>query len=624
MKKTIYNTCVLLTILNHLYHIYAQDCELPSEDFPNGSMTVFNTTRLRLHYTCDIGFTLLGESKQVCSDNGQWEPDYQPKCVHPNVFRPKCARKSFGLNYKIRFSSTSLFHDVGDIATVICDPGFATTGGRYKESFQIICGPKGQWIMADGSKGLLSCSVQRCPLPPAVPNAIHSYGTSPPMGEGSRLEYSCRPGYTLVDKTNNYLTCTGGNWEGSIPTCVPKAGCHVPRDILNGRWTIVSSGSDNNDKQYPVGTKVQYYCSPGYKAVGSTMLECTDIFWSKVPPFCIVDTEPVWYCPELEKIDNGLCKCDEEDSNNLMFCKPYERGVKIQCMCNKGYTLAGMSVLTCTRDQHRQRGIWDADIPYCLASSEVTVKKDKNKESSDAPYSSDTPYSNDASSSVSNHVSTLVIVIATACSVLGILLLVMVIVVFRRKKQRPHLFHPGMTPTPYSRVNISSIDDHDRVALMAYADATRVHLPTYEEAMQQGQGQFRLPNSTVTTPTSTQGSEYRPLPHIPPTIRNIHNGSDSNRHSSATTSTMNRGDGTSEIFGSLDTVNVSMSDASTAGTVETFDSGTSTRSISSQRATAGSLMSSADNLANDDVRLLDNRSDCTELTTQEPIEEKED
>ena len=74
--------------------------------------------------------------------------------------RPKCARLSFDVHSKIQFSTESLFHDVGDIATVICNPGYATTGGRYKESFQMICGPEGKWIMADGSKDVLSCSGQ--------------------------------------------------------------------------------------------------------------------------------------------------------------------------------------------------------------------------------------------------------------------------------------------------------------------------------------------------------------------------------------------------------------------------------------------------------------------------------
>ena len=195
-------------------------------------------------------------------------------------------------------------------------------------------------------------------------------------------------------------------------------------------------------------------------------------------------------------------------------------------------------------------------------------------------------------------VSTLVIVIATACSVLGVLLLIMVVVVFRRKKPRPRLFHPSVTPPPYSRVHNSVLDEHDRLALMAYADATRVHLPTYEEAVQ-GRGGHASSRGGNSLPVG----DYRPLPSIPPNLRAPGTvpggGADNpNRHSTVTTSTMNR-DGLSENFGSLDTVNVSMSDASTSVTVETFDSGTSNRSMSSQRATAGSIASSEDNLAND-------------------------
>ena len=196
-----------------------------------------------------------------------------------------------------------------------------------------------------------------------------------------------------------------------------------------------------------------------------------------------------------------------------------------------------------------------------------------------------------------NHVSTLVIVIATACSVLGVLLLIMVIVVFRRRKPRPHLFHPGMTPPPYARVHSGSLDEHDRLALMAYADQTRMHLPTYEEATSGQCGQ----NVGASAQSSQPSVDYRPLPSIPPALRaptSQTQGENTNRHSTVTTSTMNR-DGTSEIFGSLDTVNVSMSDASTSVTVETYDSGTSTRSASSQQARAGSLTSSDDNLAND-------------------------
>ena len=195
--------------------------------------------------------------------------------------------------------------------------------------------------------------------------------------------------------------------------------------------------------------------------------------------------------------------------------------------------------------------------------------------------------------------STLAIVVATACSVLGVLLLIMVIMVFRRRKPHPpRLCRPSSTPPPYSRVHSNPLDEHDRVLLIGYENnpVGNVALPSYEEAMR------NQPNHTSHFgPRSGSGQvgEYRPLPSIPSNLRGnqSQNGENSNRHSVITTSTINNRDGVSEIFGSIDTVNVSMSDASTAVTIETFDSASSHHSNVSRRATAGSINSSNDSLA---------------------------
>lgn len=194
---------------------------------------------------------------------------------------------------------------------------------------------------------------------------------------------------------------------------------------------------------------------------------------------------------------------------------------------------------------------------------------------------------------------TLAIVIATACSVLGVLLFIMVLMFFRRRKPRPRLYHQvGGAPPPYTRVHSNSLDEHDRVALIGYETAPR--LPTYEEATR---SHARVHRSDIRIST-----DYRPLPHIPGTVRNsIHTGGpphspqhSTDRHSIITTSTINR-DALSEMFGSIDTVNVSMSDASTSVTVDTLDSGTSRPSNGSERATAGSLSSSQENITTEGI-----------------------
>jgi len=190
--------------------------------------------------------------------------------------------------------------------------------------------------------------------------------------------------------------------------------------------------------------------------------------------------------------------------------------------------------------------------------------------------------------------STLAIVVATACSVLGVLLLVMVVMVFRRRKpHHPRLCRTSAVPPPYSRVHSNSLDEIDRMLLIGYENS-QVALPSYEEAVRpnnppaRGQGHQR---SLV----EGQVGEYRPLPSIPTTFRSsqLPHGETTSRHSIITTSTMNR-DGISEreVFGSIDTVNVSMSDASTAVTIETMDSASSHNSNMSRRALVGSINSS--------------------------------
>lgn len=215
----------------------------------------------------------------------------------------------------------------------------------------------------------------------------------------------------------------------------------------------------------------------------------------------------------------------------------------------------------------------------------------------------------DLTSSDSSHISTLAIVVATACSVLGVLLLVMVAVIFRRHKPRPRLYHATPAPPPYTRVHSNSVDEHDRVALIAYAEGRQVALPSYDEATRGNQRGHASPGYGTTvgvvSEVGSHGQQYRPLPPVPSALRGNHqanppaNTDHGNRHSTATTSTVHNRDGFSEVFGSLDTVNVSISDASTAGTMETVDSGASNPSLASRRANAGSLGSSSGSLAND-------------------------
>ena len=60
--------------------------------------------------------------------------------------------------------------------------------------------------------------VDECSCPP-IPANGHISGCNVTDIVGDTVEYSCRSGYHLVGASTR--TCqTGGNWTGSVPTCV--------------------------------------------------------------------------------------------------------------------------------------------------------------------------------------------------------------------------------------------------------------------------------------------------------------------------------------------------------------------------------------------------------------------
>lgn len=211
-------------------------------------------------------------------------------------------------------------------------------------------------------------------------------------------------------------------------------------------------------------------------------------------------------------------------------------------------------------------------------------------------------------SSVGFNTSTLTIVIATSCGVLGLLVVVMVIVALqRRHKPRPsRLCHSNQhSPPPYPQPNPAVPSEHDRVALIAFADGVQVMLPSYEEAVR-GRPAPRLSrfNSDSSHGSSRSGrTDYRPLPSLPPNMRGAQlrepglgdHHRDHHRNSIITTTSVTTRDNVSLMMGSLDTVNIS-DGTSTSVTVDTYDSAASNPSIAmSQRAAAGSIESSSTN-----------------------------
>ncbi|WAR20008.1 CSMD3-like protein, partial [Mya arenaria] len=394
--------------------------------------------------------------------------------------------------------------------------------------------------------------VKNCEPPKSFDNGQYIESVGSPY----KIEYTCHLGFILVGPTVQIC-----GEDGDSVKC--------DRPYLRQGHLEYMAGSE-----FLVGDMITVKCSDNHALqVSDTIIQelqlvCgQDGSWITVDGFKVKPDCSITLCgppPEVPYSHIDL----SELSPTLMD------GEVAFYTCIEGYMLVDPSTnnLTC------RNGEWTGSLPAC----QPEIDGDQGMNSSGSTY----------------HMSTLAVVLATACSVLGVLVLVMVIMVFRRRKPHPpRLCRTSAVPPPYSRVRSAPLDEHDRMLLIGY-DNAQAALPSYEEATRRennrnnrGQGHHH----SVGNDDLGQVGEYRPLPSIPNTFRStqLPHGEGTSRHSILTTSTMNR-DGISdrEVFGSIDTVNVSMSDASTAVTVETMDSTGSHHSNMSRRANAGSINSS--------------------------------
>ncbi|WAR20061.1 SUSD4-like protein, partial [Mya arenaria] len=480
--------------------------------------------------------------------------------------------------------------------------------------------------------------VKNCEPPKSFDNGQYIESVGSPY----KIEYTCHLGFILVGPTVQICGEDGGWNPPGLPVCVDALSMSERKANENGGIIQKFVKCDRPylrqghleymaGSEFLVGDMITVKCSDNHALrVSDTIIQelqlvCgQDGSWItidgfKVKPDCsitlcgpppevpyshidlselsptLMDGEVAFYtCIEgymlVDPSTNNLTCRNGEWTGSLPACPPKSRnefsiGSHVKYYCYPGYKLIGDATLFC-----EQNSKWSHNPPQCIPKDEPEIDGDQGMNSSGSTY----------------HMSTLAVVLATACSVLGVLVLVMVIMVFRRRKPHPpRLCRTSAVPPPYSRVRSAPLDEHDRMLLIGY-DNAQAALPSYEEATRRennrnnrGQGHHH----SVGNDDLGQVGEYRPLPSIPNTFRStqLPHGEGTSRHSILTTSTMNR-DGISdrEVFGSIDTVNVSMSDASTAVTVETMDSTGSHHSNMSRRANAGSINSSNGSLVTED------------------------
>ncbi|XP_047540805.1 uncharacterized protein LOC125073797 isoform X2 [Vanessa atalanta] len=89
------------------------------------------------------------------------------------------------------------------------------------------------------------------------------------------VQFICLQNYELIG--NKYATCRDGEWDVPIPVCI-RPGCEVP-NIDNGLHM------SNFDDAWVI-----YFCLPGHKLVGSSVIYCDGRRWNSTAPTCVDST----------------------------------------------------------------------------------------------------------------------------------------------------------------------------------------------------------------------------------------------------------------------------------------------------------------------------------------------
>ncbi|XP_070797211.1 complement receptor type 2-like [Pituophis catenifer annectens] len=130
-------------------------------------------------YTCNFGYTLIGDATIHCTDSGTWTFP-APHCEKSQCsFPPSIANgKHDGLALQMFTFKMSV--------TYFCDPGYLLIGKA-----SIFCGPSGNWSLP-----VPSC--EGCLAPPNIAHSKRDKVTLEDFSYGTPVTYHCDPGFFLI------------------------------------------------------------------------------------------------------------------------------------------------------------------------------------------------------------------------------------------------------------------------------------------------------------------------------------------------------------------------------------------------------------------------------------------
>ncbi|XP_077695627.1 complement receptor type 1-like isoform X1 [Eretmochelys imbricata] len=281
-------------------------------------------------YKCDPGLSLIGEASIHCTTkdhfNGEWSgpaPECKVvKCPEPEV---KNGRKQSGFGPDYSYGNAVIF---------ACDSGYTLHG-----SSSVRCEANNSWVPS------LPTCLRTCDSPPRLHFAELPGGVKNSYPVGTKLQYSCRPGYILSSGKSRFVTCLeNSKWSVDAEFCEGRR-CK-PLKLENGR-------GDLTDLRF--GARVDFSCDEGYRLIGPTSAQCVivgnGVDWDTEVPLC--QAIPCRPPPDIT-----------QGSHNGQSGEEFSFGSAVTYKCDPGLSLIGEASIHCTTKDHFN-GEWSGPAPEC-------------------------------------------------------------------------------------------------------------------------------------------------------------------------------------------------------------------------------------------------------------------
>uniref|UniRef100_A0A8C8SJP2 Sushi domain-containing protein n=1 Tax=Pelusios castaneus TaxID=367368 RepID=A0A8C8SJP2_9SAUR len=193
-----------------------------------------------------------------------------------------------------------------------------------------------------------------CGAPPRFSFAElqETFQTQTDFPVGTKLTYSCRPGYMKIPGKSNTVTCkSDSTWSPVIDFCQVKS-CGNPGHLQYGSINIPG---------LTFGSEITFSCDEGYRLVGIKSSRC------------VLHEQSLAWNPEMPVCDAIACLPPPEIKNGKHSGEPdthYTYGSSVTYSCDtvgsgaSPFSLAGEASIHCTSDPNKN-GIWSGNAPEC-------------------------------------------------------------------------------------------------------------------------------------------------------------------------------------------------------------------------------------------------------------------